>query len=101
MQPHVEHPTTSARGGSAEKYFCSRIRENSDDSMDLQKSYNFCYVGLALFLAPKSLTTSAREGKSLGLMHLSASAHAGISSLGLVSLFVGRQWDETGFGRGL
>ena len=46
-------------------------------------------------------TTSAREEKSLGLMRLSASDHVDFSSVGSASLFVGRERDEAGFGRGL
>ncbi len=43
--------------GNVVQDFCSRIRENSDDSTFLQKSYDFCYVRLApCFTALKSLT---------------------------------------------
>ncbi len=43
--------------GNVVQNFCSRIRENSDDSTFLQKSYDFCYVRLApCFTALKSLT---------------------------------------------
>ena len=50
--------------GNAVKDFCSRIRENSDDPMTLQKSYDFCYVRLGLFCSSEILNGVARRDVS-------------------------------------
>ena len=57
------HAVDRALRGNAVKDFCSRIRENSDDPMTLQKPYDFCYVRLALFCHSEILNGVACWGR--------------------------------------
>ena len=53
--------------GNAVKNFCSRIRENSHDSMTPQKSYDFCYVRLSLFCSSEIINGVAYRAGPGGL----------------------------------